>query len=985
MKLVLVSSDYRVARQDFLNHPKLDRLCLLPNFQCRSIHTSPLYTCSAFLVIAPFAFSKHCSEYRSEYRSICRLTSTNDTGSRFFESTSLSLGMARDLGVSDQYPKELTKSESILYGAQTSWTAARCQRLLRPLSSKIALLRKERQCNPGTEDFKQAHDVFIDGAPKPQGQAPDQGSRRRTVCAGDVADEEWAPNPRPRKRLKRTYSSKNLTIQRPVTSSQTSAIDQSVQSRIEIVIPDNLFRQNAQSITKDLASDWSQPLGPDFRDNCSGQNLDSQKDGEHHRLPWSDASRSRYCVKLSFQQRLTDGICSRLDALLKTTKHQEVNQVRVRGSRSLFATCLRKVPDLIAQEESWYKMEDPESNVDVSSMIYSDLESISTSTSGGWMPLRQIVRAHGVSMVGSAICEGLIGFDTASGIFARCCLAMAYDEAEHILRCLIQAVESLQNPYRIPVEIRYILHSLNVFVLASGRHSFRYRQLTWLLGSGRLPLEWIGRPDMIEIWNKVVQSIAQNDDHAGPATELFRLAISTAYGCCGQLPATLIHSIRLRRQGLAKEANAYIVSLGYQTRWPRASQIGRHDEGHDVHNEKALSTISSVLTVLCAIELLRSAGQPSSSNSTLLSGMPALGAVAIDAQHMFELASDRVLSIQGDRMTLPLLAAGLVQATLCRNQQMFAATVPVLFDTLAGLVDSELAVEEGGSFLCAVADCCARAKSEEVYDHTQKTVQHIRHIAESLKSLSASHELCNRMGLAAALEYAEKTKHPKHLHWALDVEQALLGAHLDSTRRTPLKTPLRDRAQIRNGYRWEAGICEWVAKTPAIGLTKPLAQGQRAGSTRSFGESPIRIPQDSGRKSMESPHLSSNQISEANPARWPVYAVDQDTCMSTGEVGEATQTLELSPKKVLFSHVYIARAGDELSVCAPPQEPRSSPSPRLREITNSATNSKQSPRDLQRQMTKGTRCLSEQALCTTGGICYQELALESEDELSYLQ
>ncbi|KAL8909543.1 MAG: hypothetical protein Q9171_004988 [Xanthocarpia ochracea] len=893
--------------------------------------------------------------------------------------------MARDLGISDQYPKELTRSESLLYDAQTSWTAARCQRLLRPLSSKIALLRKERQCNPGTEDFKQAHDIIIDGAPKSQGQAPGQGSRRRTVCAGDVADEEWAPNPRPRKRLKRTYSSKNLTIQRPVSSSQTSAIDQPVQSRIEIAIPDKLFCQNAQSITKNLASDWSQPVELDFRDNCCGESLNIQKDGEHHRLPWSDAPRSRYCVKLSFQRRLTDGICNGLDALLKTTKHPEVSQVRVRGSRSLFATCLRKVPDLIAQEESWYKMEDPESNVDVSSMIYSDLESISTSTSGGWMPLRQIVRAHGVSMVGSAICEGVVGFDTARGIFTRCCLAMAYDEAEHILRCLIQAMESLQNPFRIPIETRCILHSLNVFVFASGRHSFRYRQLTWLLSSARLPLEWIGRPDMIETWNKVVQSIAENDDYAGPAAELLRLAISMAYGCCGQLPATLIHSIRLRRQGLAKEANAYIVSLGYQTRWPRASQIALHDEGHDMHNEKALSTISSLLTVLCAIGLLRSAGQASSSNTVCLSGMTALGAVAIDVQHMFELASDRVLSIQGDRMILPLLAAGLVQATLCRNQQMFAATVPVLFDTLSGLVDSELAVEEGGSFLCAVADCCARAKSEEVYDHTQKTVQHIRHIAESLKSLSASHELCNRMGLAAALEYAEKTKHPKHLHWALDVEQALLGTHLDSTRRTPLKTPLRDQTQMRNGYRWEAGICEWVAKTPAIALAKPLAQGQRAGSTRSFGQSPIRIAQDSGRKSMESSHSSSNQSTEANPARWPVFAEDQDTCTWPGEVGEATRILELSPKKVLFSHVYIARERDELSACERPQEPRSSPSARLRETTNFATDFNQSPKEFRQRMTQGTRWPSKQASCTAGGISYSDLALESEDELSYLQ
>ncbi|KAI4253928.1 MAG: hypothetical protein L6R42_007393, partial [Xanthoria sp. 1 TBL-2021] len=648
--------------------------------------------------------------------------------------------MAWDLGGSEPTYKETTRPECAIYDAQAPWTAARCQRLLRPLSSKIALLRKEQRYNRKAGDLETAHNCSIGVATKPPGRTPDQGSRRRITGAGDVADQEWAPNPRPRKKLKRTYSSKNLTIQHSASSSQTSATDQSAQNPFGITIPDNFFQPNAQSIATGEASDSSQHVQLNSRDTLGGQKPNSRNDGEHRRLPWKGAPRSHSNVKPSFHRRLTDGICNGLDALLKTTRHQKSSQIRVRGSRGLFATCLRKVPDLIAQEES-YKMEDPESDVDVSSMMYNDLESLSTSTFGGWMPLQQIVRAHGVSMVGSAICEGLIAFDVARGILVRSCLSKAYDEAQHILRCLLETVEPLQNHLKIPVETISILQSLNAFALASGRHSFHYRQLTWLLSSGRLPLDWIGRADMIETWNKVVQSITQDDDDAGPATELLRLATNMTYGGRGQSLATLIHGLRLRRQGLAKAANTYMASLGYQTRWPRGSQLALHDDEHDMRNEKASSTISSLMTVLCAIGLLRSAGQASSSNSFCLLDKTALQDVAVEAQQMLELASDRVLSIQGDRMALPLLAAGLVQATLCRNQQTFAATVPPLFDTLSDLVDSELTVEEGGSFLCAVADCCARATHEEMFEHTKEMVQHLCHIAESLKAISASDEL----------------------------------------------------------------------------------------------------------------------------------------------------------------------------------------------------------------------------------------------------
>ena len=867
--------------------------------------------------------------------------------------------MAWNPNTSEQPQKESTRSDFATYDCQTPWTAARCQRLLRPLSSKIALLRKEKQSNPRVGDHGTAQNCSTNAAPKFQGGGSDQWSRRRTTS---VADEEWAPHSRPRKKLKRTYSSKNLTIQHSAGSSETHQ-DRPTQNPVEITIPSNLFSSDTETATACEASDCSQRSGLETRDDLCDRPPNTWKDKEPSRLPWASAPRGHYTIKRPFQRRLADGIHRGLDALLTATRDPKSSRVSIRGSRSLFATCLRKVPDVIAREESWNHMEDPEINVDVSSMIYSHLESFSTSTSGGWTPLRQLVRAHGVSMVGHAIFEGVIGLDSARRIFIEICLSREYDEAQHILQCLMQTMLPLQNPLKPSNETGLILQCLNAFVLATGRHSFHYRQLIWLLESGRLPLESIGRPDMIGIWNKVVQSITQYDEHAGPATELLRLVTSMTYGCCNQYPGILIHGLRLDRQGLTEKANAYMVDLGCQTRWPRGLQLALQDGEHTTRIEKASSTVSSLMTVLCAIGLLRSAGQASSSNSLHVPDVFALRDIAIDAQQILELAPDRILSMPGHRVTLPLLAAGLVQATLCRNQETFAATVPVFFDQLSSLDSDGSIIEEGGSFLCAVADCCARATRVEVFEHTQKIVQHVRHIAKSLNPICNGGELCNRMGLAAALEFAESTKHPKHLHWALDVEQALLGSHLESTRQTPVKTPLRGQARPQNGYRWEAGICEWVAKTPAVAFTGAILQGEQAYPLQSADASPSQAVQQRSEKTIQSSPSSCNRAN-----------------VSKG----STANSEPSPKQALFSHIHIPNDRDGLSDCGSSQTTSSKPPPQLQNITNVATKCKQGPKTKDGHISKRSCWPSEPSACTADPLEVHDLALDSEDELSFL-
>ncbi|KAL8837103.1 MAG: hypothetical protein Q9170_002660 [Blastenia crenularia] len=855
------------------------------------------------------------------------------------------------------------KTEAVVHSCQAPWTAARCQRLLRPLSSKIALLRREKQRNTNTEELRQAHTAISNASGYDVTFSPQD--RRRKTDKIKAADEEWAPNPRARKRIKRTYSSRSLKLQHRDDQPQLSIANCCSQARLEITIPTNFLQANRQPGVQANNANVGVNQG-DIR--CvSGSLIETNTDHDNRLV--QGPSRCNYKVKLPFQWKLMDGIHKGMEALLKATERHRASPS---GARGLFATCLRRVPEYIAQEELRYGTEDPDSDIDVSTIIYSDLESLSTSETGGWTPLRQIVRVHGISIVGNAVREGLIGKNMTRNIIALCVRLKAYDEAEYLLGCLVDLVEPLQKNLSTCETPRSILEFLDDFVSVSSRHSFRYRILVYLLRSERISLDWIARPDMMDTWNSAVGSVTQNDDHAGPAGELLRLVVNMYYGLTGGDPAVFVHALRLRRSKFDRKANGYLTSLGCP------STI---DKEPTFHEEKTAATISSLMTVLCAIGLLKSAN-PSSLD---VHHPMALQDIAIDAQQIMELSFNGMFAIRNDSITVPLLAAGLVQPTLCQSRQAFTVSIPAFFDGLMSLDRNGSVVEKGGSFLCAVADCCARGMSEDVFDHMQKLVQHIRHIAESLRGVSSSHEGCSRIGVAAALEYADNTKHPKHLHWALDLEQAVTGAHLQSARRTPAKTPLRGQGQTRSGYRWEAGICEWVAKTPAISLPRPQVQGRQDVLIERVDDrgTPIHV-QYMATGAESSPCKSDEQSNEAlmnhsigKPGVSRTRSLSKT--LRSGTVGKE------SARGSFFSNIYVDGDGDELSTSESSQKVY-----RPQQNTQFVFEPKRkiATKELRAETRKrgGSRCmdLKRDPVRCVEGLQDQDPDLDSEDELSFL-
>ncbi|KAL8757450.1 MAG: hypothetical protein Q9184_004200 [Pyrenodesmia sp. 2 TL-2023] len=875
-----------------------------------------------------------------------------------------------------------SKHDNIVPASQVPWTAARCQRLLRPLSAKIALLRKEKQLINAKQESQQSHGTLSN--PDAKRPAMSFGDRRRKSDTANVANEEWAPNPRPSKKIRRTYSSRNLSSQYRNDPLQRTASDPPSNGQAEIAIPSDFFRATAQVDGQaDTGAAWQDLDGHQSAEGCQSR-PGIQRSEENSGRPSQTRTRCLYSCTVSFERKLTGGIYKGVDALLKATERQGTSR---NGPRSLFASCLRKVPGYITQEEQWNEAEDPESNSDVSSAVYNDLESLSTSQQNGWDPLRQIVRCHGITMVGSAVSEGLIEGNSFRGLVSLCLRLRAYDEAQHLLGCMIMSLEPLQK-YSV---IRSTLKVLEEFVHATGRHSFQYRILADLLASGGLPLDWISRPDTVDTWNKVVQSISQHDEHAGPAADLLRLTIILSYGTTHHEPARFVHAVRLRKSGLLEKANVDLEDLGYQIDWPRGSRTAALSGEHDCFKGKISATISSLMTVLCAIGLLRSASTISGSSEHYVAFMSSLRGIAIDAQQILELASERIVPVRSESVAVPLLAAGIVQATLSRNHPDFAGSIFGLFDKLMALDLDESVTEGCSSFLCAVAECCARGTCEETFDHIQKVVQHVLHIAKSLKPVTTSYGLCNRIGVAAALEYAGSTHHPKHLHWALEVEQTVTGAHLDSARRTPAKTPARGQTHTQNGYRWEAGICEWVAKTPAVAFREPRMLEQQALPTFSTDRPSRCVFQRSKAGGLRSSTSSSGPRPGSKSHDFSgISARRSSRCSRSQKLIGAKMADERRASQMFFSHVNIGSEGDELSTPESSQEAQGQEGG-LQAVTNLAARINQGPpvrkQSSETKKRRGTSCTSprlEQVHPAEDRIPVHDIALDSEDELSFM-
>ncbi|KAL9120751.1 MAG: hypothetical protein Q9187_002694 [Circinaria calcarea] len=740
--------------------------------------------------------------------------------------------------------------------SKAPWTTSRCNRLLRPISSRVVLLRKHK-LQPAEDRNNFARAVpFAKNQPntRDHNETLRAAESRQPLCERldkKDHDPDWAPEDGPRKRLKRTYSSKSgLQFMEQARTRRLRSID-IARDEDNTQLPLLRNRNETQSAML-FQSFMSKPqvLGTYGRIYLGNRPIRGksriQGKGSHATVRES-VRRLAKSVSPS-EWMLVDGLYNALDALLKATTGSKIPANS--GAPSLFSSCLRKIPHYIIQEQRMIGVDDPDPDTDVTSEIFADLESYGLSECGGWKPLREIVRAHGIAILGAAIEDGFINASIARGLVLLCTQASAYSEAEHLIQSLITVTRPLPEPRSLSERLfttNVCLGTLNDFYYRTERHSFFYRQLTVLLSSRIIPVEWISSYDMVDCWNQVMGHIIAEDSHIEEATLLLQCAVSMAYTSLGTPISNTIHLHRLQSRASPR--------LDIQAYGRKDSLAPKDAHPHCIlqqsdHQESSIaiaitSTITNLLTVLLSIGIVHSDARGTDSlptHSAILRGL------AIDAQQHYELSpcpqsQIQELGMREARLAIVLLAHGISDLTSITSEPTHIKLETGWLDTISEFNEKAKMADRLSSFCCAVAHCCDRAGPKDGFEHLQNMLQCLLDLPFSQVG-SAMRSLIRHIAMDAAFEFAEGTNQKDQLNWALELEENLNAECRKADGKILGRTPARASMKPSAGFRWEEGICEWIARTPAVALAQTKADQSSGGLCRILDQDQAHGPMD---------------------------------------------------------------------------------------------------------------------------------------------
>lgn len=720
---------------------------------------------------------------------------------------------------SPDFQPHLHDVESPTVPNEPAWTTARCNRLLRPLSSKIALLRK---ASNGTGTRRSSGDEERESeSPQPEpchissGAKPKCTKKDKTWCLPSPVSSlgihglNWDPSPRPRKRVKLTYSSRET--------------DHSIRSEVASLhaIQSGPGGGHSARIAAGFVN-IDRPLLPSMAaQECHSRdtNMNGHKNFSQSSL-YSVKARSRAVfrryAKADYPDswKLFEGIHSGLETLLKATSKNLVGNRN--GARSLLSTCLRKAPEYIASQERWCRAQDPESADEVSSSVYRELETVGARTLQGSNALQEVVRAHGLDLIGSAVMDGLICFPVASRLVKLCLHLEAYDEGQHLVECILRNKSFPQPTSRDDVLFSKELSILDQFAIITGRFGFLYRKLTTLFENRLLPIGWISSPDMIERWSGVIQCISEGNSQARDAGILLRTVILMSEGQPFTSMAFHIHRLRIHPINFINDTDGG---------WPQTDKLDETDSfqthmkcnSNQMEGETAKTGLR-LLAALCAVDFAQNlATGLNSANIPVLQNLALEAHQIIETKELYPQPMERS-EFDVDGPCLVLLAAGL-SSSMAKTDETALQWCSNIFE---GTRLSDQFHSKAASFLSIVACWRGQALASDGFEFMQEIVQQLLEVLSSGCCLSETRTLVGSIATTAAIQFASISSKPRHLSWALDTEKRVNEMTVGLACQTPRRMPEGGPAKARLGFRWEEGICEWVSGTPGVPKPKPI-------------------------------------------------------------------------------------------------------------------------------------------------------------------
>ena len=688
------------------------------------------------------------------------------------------------------------------------WTAARCNRLLRTIASRIHILRRLSENDfaeqaARTPKAKRKRDFSVID---PVERLESKFAVLETPSRAD--DPEWFPTEE-KKMVARTYGGRVARMQKGRKEGRVAATE-SAEARFRTPLIKKILRPEAADSPLDDAYSTSSRIGQ------------SAKKGRQDSIqPRTHAERALKTLLDAF------------DSLLVSTKPSV--PAPKRGASSLMSMCLRQIPQYIDFEQDWAEEEEGNYNFDATKAVYADLEDLGTGE--GWQGLREVVRAHAVKMILDAMADRMWPLQSLNRLLDSCIRNDARKESLKILGVWFVCAKG---------KIEDRLEKLFQCCKKLDAFGFSFRVLKEQMEHGSLTLEELS--SCSELWDRLIEPLSRRSTQSDAAAFWEHYVLACLRAACDSVPG--MDSGKTRRESLLHITTVLVTVVSVQSL------------SHKPEDPKRTSLSEHLFRV--AVSAVRKCEQVESARGARV---PTAASAIVEKALISGLVPQ--VSCNADPATSGI--------ALSRLLHMFAdMDGPGHFSKMLMAARAEFVIE--------TAKCINLIDQPAAKDFIKNVTTELLRAANEVSEISGNRRaarFAKDFAVAVAMVWAE---HRSENEWYAFAEKIEKAASVDlSPRGGAARTP--ESAQRRRRFRWEDGIGEWIAATPAADDTVP----------RNLTKAASKTSQDSRSESRELEAMSTKADVDMVALS---AAMTKNPTLDIGKDTKATKTIQvLSPPK----------------------------------------------------------------------------------------
>lgn len=657
------------------------------------------------------------------------------------------------------------------------WTASRCQRLVRPLESRLQALRKLRN---------------QEGFPR---KVPTSEKDGQAVHTPGTLDSTGGPGQTGNRRLRHTY--KGRARKKLATDGAEKSVGQQSGDSPGRTWPKLLATPRRPKPAGAGLLDVPTPvlqrartllqISPKSAGHCDLSEYGPSQPGlgpETWRKTLLPGQLDKLRTRMSPERlRCHEQLYRDFACLI----HATCPEPTAAGRKSLLAMCLRALPahiEMVSIDE--LDDDDGLGNNPVQRLstaaayLFEYLESFGHS-GPGWIHLRLAVRAYGLHILATAVSEGLVDSEVVWLMVRLGTHCGAIEECEGLLDAMLgqdafPPPRSLASDWTEDETLKP-LRLLQWHTLRCNRPQYFFRRLSLLLSRGLLPVGWLSTRGFQENWASVARNLSVPQG-CRDAVDFLTAAMRHLWE-----PGTTAFSAPCTAGGstLSPQRRTLIGILALIS----ALSIYTNDRYAGAARRKTVATPSAASRQLAVIfhECL-SRSRPQESR--------------IDPVDRFALAVAAFVSFE--RAQVSAAVSDEVEGIIRKALSRFPGCPPQ---------DRREYYDATSSLLSAIAENCT--KGLRLSSH-----KYLSTIIDGLKTLEAAPGLLDTVATDSVFVLARRTRDTNDLHFAEDIGWEERQRRIESCEALPRV----EAAPVLSGYRWEEGIGEWVTESPVRTRTR---------------------------------------------------------------------------------------------------------------------------------------------------------------------